>query len=130
MGDCGEGINCLALLLIMMTQDKATEIAKATTDAVANVVKAQIAKGAPNRGLSKARHAAIVADVTSEILGSFFAPKDENGDEIDESKWQRLVMRAMFSTSLLNASQLRQELEKAKVLEKDGALNSEYGVDD
>jgi len=89
--------------------------------AAKDVVKAQIAKGAPAKGLSKARHAAIVADVTAEMLASFA----DQGD----AKSMRLVMRAAYSGSLLNASQLRQQLEKADILDEEGKLSAEYGVE-
>ena len=106
-----------------MNQALMTEIQEATSQAVKDVVRAQIAKGAPNKGLSKTRHAAIVADVVAEILGSY----PTQGD--DEARWQRLVMRAVFSGSLLNASQLRQQLEKAGILAPEGTMSSEYGVE-
>lgn len=100
-----------------------TEIQESTSLAVKDVVKGQIAKGAPNKGLSKTRHAAIVADVVAEILASY----PQQGE--DGARWQRLVMRAAFSGSLLNASQLRQQLEKAGILAPEGTMSSEYGVE-
>ena len=106
-----------------MNQELMTEIQEATGLAVKDVVRAQIAKGAPNKGLSKARHAAIVADVVAEILASY----PQQGE--DGARWQRLVMRAVFSGSILNASQLRQQLEKAGILALEGTMSSEYGVE-
>jgi len=106
-----------------MNQALMTEIQEATSQAAKDVVRAQIAKGAPNKGINKARHGAIVADVVYEILASYPPQGDDAG------KWQRLVMRAMFSTSLLNASQLRQQLEKAGILAPEGTMSSEYGVE-
>lgn len=100
------------------------EIQEAASQAAKDVVKTQIAKGAPSKGISKARHAAIVADVTQEMLASFPAP-----DDCPPDKWARLVMRAAYSGSLLNASQLRQQLEKAGILQAEGAIASEYGID-
>ena len=110
-------------LFFDMNQQLMTEIQEATSLAVKDVVKAQIAKGAPNKGLSKTRHAAIVADVVAEILASY----PQQGE--DGARWQRLVMRAVFSGSLLNASQLRQQLEKAGILAPEGTMSSEYGVE-
>jgi|GEM_PF-4347586 len=106
-----------------MNQELMTEIQEATSQAVRDIVKGQIAKGAPNKGLSKTRHGAIVADVVAEILASY----PTQGE--DEARWQRLVMRAVFSGSLLNASQLRQQLEKAGILAPEGTMSSEYGVE-
>lgn len=99
------------------------EIQEAVKMATVDVVKAQIAKGAPNKGMSKARHIATVADVVVEVLASFDAPAGE-----DQEKWQRQVLRAALSGNLLNASQLRQDLEKAGVLVKETALVNEYAV--
>lgn len=112
-----------ASLFSNMNQALMTEIQEATSLAVRDVVKGQIAKGAPNKGLSKTRHAAIVADVVAEILASY----PQQGE--DGARWQRLVMRAVFSGSLLNASQLRQQLEKAGILAPEGTMSSEYGVE-
>ena len=112
-----------ASLFSNMDQALMTEIQEATSLAVKDVVKGQIAKGAPNKGLSKTRHAAIVADVVTEILASY----PQQGE--DGARWQRLVMRAVFSGSLLNASQLRQQLEKAGILAPEGTMSSEYGVE-
>lgn len=110
-------------LFFEMTQELMTEIQESTTQAIKDIVKAQIAKGAPNKGISKTRHAAIVADVVSEILTSFA----QQGE--DEGKWQRLAMRVVFSGSLLNASQLRSQMEKAGILVPEGTMSSEYGVE-
>ena len=112
-----------ASLFFDMNQQLMIEIQEATSLAVKDVVRAQIAKGAPNKGLSKTRHAAIVADVVAEILASY----PQQGE--DGARWQRLVMRAVFSGSLLNASQLRQQLEKAGILAPEGTMSSEYGVE-
>lgn len=108
-----------------MTNEKALEIQAAAGQAAKDMVKAQIAAGKPNKGLSKARHAAIVADVTQEVYASFLG----EGDPADAEKDMRLILRAAYSGSLLNASQLRQELEKAGILVKEQALSSEYGVE-
>jgi hypothetical protein len=105
-----------------MDTAKVTEIQEAVVQAVKDVVRGQIAKGAPDKGLSKTRHAAIVADVVAEMLASYAEPGD--------SRQARVVMRVAFSGSLLNASQLRQQLEKAGVLKAEGALSAEYGVDE
>ena len=104
-----------------METSKVIEIQEAVVQAVKDVVKAQIAKGAPDKGFSKTRHAAVVADVVAEMLASYAEPGD--------SRQARVVMRAVFSGSLLNASQLRQQLEKAGVLKAEGALSAEYGVE-
>ena len=107
-----------------MNQQLMTEIQEATSQAVKDVVKGQLARGATNKGLSKTRHGAIVADVVAEILTSYPTPQGE-----DDTRWQRLVMRAVFSGSILNASQLRQQLEKAGILAPEGTMSSEYGVE-
>jgi hypothetical protein len=107
-----------------MNEKTMSEIATQAAEYAKDVVKGQVAKGLPNQGLSKARHVAIVADVLNEMLESYPAPADA-----DESKWRRLVMRAACAGSLLNASQLRQELEKAGILSKTQTISSEYGVE-
>ena len=107
-----------------MNQNQAKEIAAAAQLASRDVVKSQVAKGAPASGVSKARHVAIVADVAAEMLSSYPAPSDCPPD-----RWTRLVLRAALSGDLLNASQLRQALEKEGVLSKELTLTSEYGVD-
>lgn len=104
-----------------MTSEIALEIQTAAKEAAMDVVKAQIAAGKPKKGMSKARHGAVVADVTAEMLASFA--------DLNDEKSMREVMRAAYSGSLLNCSQLRLELEKAGILEKDTAVSSEYGVD-
>lgn len=111
----------------MMTNDMAISIQRSAMQAAKDVVLTQIAKGAPNKGMNKARHGAVVADVVQELLESFDAPENCPPD-----KWARLVMRAAFSGSLLNASQLRQDLEKSEppVLMKEGAISSDYGIED
>ena len=87
-------------------------------------VQKQIAKGSPNRGMPKARHVAITADVIHQILAEFGPPTGE-----DAAKWQRMALRAALGGSLLNCSQFRQDMEKAGMLEKEAKmLNSEYGV--
>lgn len=117
--------NTAPLSLCSMTNEKALEIQAAAGQAAKDMVKAQIAAGKPNKGLSKARHAAIVADVSEEMASSFAG----STGEADASKELRLILRAAYSGSLLNASQLRQELEKAGILVKEQALSSEYGVE-
>lgn len=113
-----------------MTNEKLLEIQAASTAAVKDMVKAQIKAGSPNKGITKTRHMAIVADVAEEMLASF-GPTDADKavEGFDESKWNRKVLRAAFSNSILNASQLRQDLEKADILVKETTLSSEYGVD-
>ena len=106
-----------------MNEAKMKEVAQAASQAAVDVVKRQVAKGAPDSGVSKARHAAIVADVLAEVWGSFPTPTD-----VESERWLRLVFRAACSTDLLNASQLRQRLEKDGVLRKETAA-SEYGLD-
>lgn len=107
--------------LTIMDNVKLLEIQAAAQQAAVDVVKAQIAKGAPTKGMTKARHVAVVADVVHEILASFADPADD--------KSVRTVLRAALSGSLLNASQLRQDLEKLGVLVKEGPLTAEYGVE-
>ena len=103
-----------------MDNAKVLEIREAAQQAAVDAVKAQIAKGAPGKGLDKARHVAVVAYVVNEISSAYCTTGDD-----DETK---AVLRAAFSGSLLNASQLRQELEKAKVLEPAGKLDQQYDV--
>ena len=104
-----------------MDQTKLIEIQNAVKQTTEDVVKAQIAKGAPDRGLNKQRHMAIVADVSHEMLASYA--------DVNDDRSVREVLRATYSGSLLNASQLRQELEKAGVLKRETALSGVYGVD-
>jgi hypothetical protein len=104
-----------------MNQTKMLEVVAAAQAAAVDVVKQQVADGKPTQGMPKPRHVAVVADVVLEMLGSFPAPAGE-----DEGRWQRLVLRAALSGSLLNASQLRQELEKGGVLVKETPLSSQY----
>ena len=114
-----------------MTNEKMSEIQADAFTAAVSVVKAQIAKGAPNKGMSKARHVAVVADVVVEMLGTHFPVADVKDGPVDaEDVWNRKVLRAALSGSLLNASQLRQELEKTTppTLVKETALNNEYSV--
>lgn len=106
-----------------MNEAKMKEVAQAASQAAVDVVKRQVAKGAPDAGVSKARHAAIVADVLVEVWGSFPTPTD-----VESERWLRMLFRAACSTDLLNASQLRQRLEKDGVLRKETAA-SEYGLD-
>ena len=98
------------------------EIQAAAAAAAIDAVKAQIAKGQPNKGMSKARHVATVAQVIDEMLRSF----DDTDDDGD--LFQRRVLQAALSGSLLNASQFRQELEKDGVLVKETALSNEYNA--
>jgi hypothetical protein len=107
-----------------MNQNQAKEIAAAAQLASRDIVRKQIAKGAPSSGVSKARHVAIVADVAAEMLGSFDCPGG-----VDETTWTRLVLRAALAGDLLNASQLRQALEKEGVLHKEQTLSNEYSVE-
>ncbi len=107
-----------------MKQDQAKEIAAAAQLASRDIVRKQIAKGAPTAGVSKARHVAIVADVAAEMLGSFDCPEG-----VEPMTWTRLVLRAALAGDLLNASQLRQALEKEKVLTKEQTLSNEYSVE-
>lgn len=110
-----------------MDAAKVLEIQNAAKVAAVDVVKAQIAKGLPNKGITKARHAAIVADVATEMIESFMTANASDG--VAFNKDMREVLRAAFSGDLLNASQLRQNLEKAGVLVKEVGLSSEYGVE-
>lgn len=106
-----------------MNDKMMAEVAMAAKNASRDVVKRQVAKGSPDAGVSKARHVAIVADTVVEILESYPAPEGEDG-----TRWMRLVLRAAMSGELLNASQLRQSLEKEGVLRKE-TVASEYGID-
>ena len=108
-----------------MDQAKINEIREAAHKAAVDVVKAQIAKGAPSKGMDKKRHVATVADVVAEMVGSFPKPEAE-----DDARWLRLLMRAALSGHLLNASQFRQALEHkdCAVLTKETAIDDEYGV--
>ena len=103
-------------MFLQMTNEKMLEIQSAAQAAAVDAVKAQIAKGLPNRGMNKQRHGAVVAYVANEMLESF------TGED------PKTILRATFSGSLLNASQLRQDLEKSGVLVKETAIDTEYGV--
>ena len=107
-----------------MNEAKMQEIATRAMAIAKGEVQKQIAKGSPNRGMPKARHVATTADVICQILLEFGPPTGE-----DAIKWDRMVLRAALGGSLLNCSQLRQDLEKAGLLEKETKmLDSEYGV--
>lgn len=108
-----------------MDSAKMLEIRNAAFQAAVDAVKKQVAAGSPKKGLDKARHVAVMAYVVDEMLGSFGF--DEKGTQL-ESNELKAVFRAAFSGSLLNASQLRQEMEKAGVLEKTEAIASQYDV--
>jgi hypothetical protein len=88
-----------------------------------DAVKKQIAAGTPKRGMPKARHVAVVAYVIQEVLASYVYTATA---EADLEMEQKEVLRAALSGSLLNASQLRQELEKAGVLEVETPVSSQY----
>lgn len=110
----------------MMNEVMMKEVASAAQQAVRDIVKRQVAKGAPNQGVSKERHVAIVADLVEEMVVSF---PNRSGGSLDDSKWMRLVLRAALSGDVLNASQLRQNLEKEGVLSKESPLANQYRVD-
>jgi epoxyqueuosine reductase QueG len=105
---------------MMLDNAKVLEVREATMEAVKDAVKAQIAKGSPTEGMPKARHIVVVAYALDEVLGAYCGSGDE-----DE---RRAVLKAALSGSLLNASQLRQELEKAGVLTATKGLTSQYDV--
>lgn len=103
-----------------MNDAKVLEIQAAAKTFAVDLVKEQIAAGKPASGITKARHAAIVAKTLAEMVDSFAL-----GGEADPSSAQ-VMQAALLGTSLLNASQLRQELEKAGVLKAQGVNLDEY----
>jgi hypothetical protein len=104
-----------------MTTKQTAEVAARSVQAVEDVVKAQVAKGAKT-GMTGARQTEVIAVALNEVFTASPMP----GDYGDEDKWQRNVIRAFFgATSAGNASQLRQELEKKGILDKTGGVN--YG---
>jgi hypothetical protein len=106
-----------------MDKAKLLEIMTSAQQAAADAVKKQIAAGAPNRGMPKARQVAVVAYVIQEVLASHVYSATAEADlEVE----QKEVLRAALSGSLLNASQFRQELEKAGVLEVETPVSSQY----
>jgi len=106
-----------------MNQEMMLAVQQAAQLAAVDVIKAQIVKGAKKQGIDKKRHVAVVADVVNEMVESYPVP-----DGQDASEWLRRLMRAALSGSLLNASQLRQQMEKAGVLDKEMSVDDEYGV--
>ena len=121
----------LTALLIRLTGRKymdaktALEIQSASFKSAQDIVRAQVAAGKPNKGMTKQRHMAVVADVAVEMLESF--------GNAEDTKLNREVLRAAFSGSLLNASALRQELEgkggrEVILMKDDTVLSDEYGV--
>jgi hypothetical protein len=107
-----------------MNNKQIAEITELGKQAVVDAVKAQIAAGAESKGMTGARQADVLARTIPEMLDSFPAPEGE-----DDSKWQRNVLRVFFNgTGVLNASQLRQTLEKAGVLEESKAAQL-YGTE-
>ena len=100
------------------------EIQTAAFKSAQDVVKAQIASGKKDHGMPGIRHIAVVSDVIVEILESYGKNEDTN--------WNREVLRAALSGSMLNASALRQDLEgKHKnevILRVETALENEYGI--
>lgn len=108
--------------MAIVSDKVALEIQAAAKQFVLDEAKAQIAAGKPASGMSKGRHAAFVAKTLAEMIESFALG-------LSESPSAAQVMQVvLLGTSLLNQSQLRQDLEKAGVF-KVGALNTdEYGV--
>ena len=91
------------------------------------IVLKQIGNGSSKQGMTKARHIAVVADtLVAALIENAAAPAG-----VDQLKWDRMVLRAALGGSLLNSSQLRQDMEKAGVLEKEvKMLGGEYGIED
>jgi len=90
------------------------------------VVQKQVGNGSSKQGMTKARHVAVVADTLIAVLIENAAAPEG----IEQVKWDRMVLRAALGGSLLNSSQLRQDMEKAGVLEKETkTLGGEYGID-
>ena len=106
----------------------ALEIQTAAFKSAQDIVKGQIAKGSPNHGMPKDRHLAVVADVAIEMLESY----GKTGDTDEDTKYNREVLRAAFSGSLLNDSALRQDLEgkgdREVIFIKATPLTGQYGV--
>ena len=106
-----------------MDKAKVLEIMTSAQSAAVDAVKKQIAAGASCKGMPKARQVAVVAYVIQEVLASYvYVATEEAALEVE----QKEVLRAALSGSLLNASQFRQELEKAGVLEVETPVSSQY----
>lgn len=103
-----------------MDTAKVNELREQAMQAAKDAVKAQVAKGAPAKGMNNERHAAVLAYVIAEALSGLADPSNP-----DETK---PVLRAILTPALLNPSQLRQSLERAGVLQAEGKLATEYAV--
>lgn len=97
-----------------MTNKKTIEIREAASLASRDIVKQQVASGKPKSGMPKVRHIAIVAKTLIEMLDSY---AEEDREE---------VLRAALAGSLLNCSQLRQDMERAGILTKDAVIDNQY----
>lgn len=115
---------------MQMDDKKIAEYRKTAQQAWYDGVKAQIAKNAKlNKGYDNKRHAALLAYVIVEVLGSegLLDPSDGSDEKAKE------VLRAALSGAEFpagNASQARQKLESKDValLVKSEALEDEYSV--
>ena len=105
-----------------------TEIQTNAFKFIQDDVKAQIARGLPDKGMPQKRHIAVVAAVSVEMLNSYPNPEDS---EMDSDQWDRWVLRQVFLGAILNASALRQDLEgkgkKEAILQKEVAVENQYG---
>ena len=107
-----------------MTNKQIAEIQALGKTAIVDAIKVQIAAGAERKGMTAVRQADVLARTIPEILSSFDAPEGEDAD-----KWQRNVLRVFLgSNGVLNASQLRQWLEKAGELDETKVAGI-YGVE-
>ena len=109
----------------------AGEIQTAAFKAAQDEVKAQIARGLPNKGMSGARHTATIAAVVTEIASAYAKP-DDDPIVVADPDYNRKVMEWALAGSLLNASALRQDLEGRNknevILIKETPLANQYGV--
>lgn len=105
-----------------ITDKVALEIQAAAKQFVLDEAKAQVAAGKPASGISKARHAAFVAKTLAEMIESFALGLPESPSAV------QVMQVTLLGTSLLNASQLRQDLEKAGVFKVATLNTDEYGV--
>lgn len=105
-----------------ITDKVALEIQAAAKLFVLDEAKAQVAAGKPASGMSKGRHAAFVAKTLAEMVDSFALGQE------DSPSATQVMQVVLLGTSLLNQSQLRQDLEKAGVFKVATLNTDEYGV--
>lgn len=104
-----------------MDNSEVNKLQEQVMAAVKDAVKLQIAKSpAMERGMDSARHAAVLAYAIAEVLSGLSDPSDP---EVSKP-----ALRAILTPAILNASQLRQRLEKDGVLKATGQVSDQYSV--